>query len=145
MKTDRILGIIIYLMNHDNVSASYLAERFHVSVRTIQRDMRFKENLPILRNIGLRLCSVTIVRLAGSFIAVIAKMIVQFCFSKTNVYYIEAFRRHTTKIPRIHCKNNVRRGFYREGLYRGACSRNRRLYHRNKSNGTADSKEIRDQ
>lgn len=39
MKTDRILGIIIYLMNHDNVSASYLAERFHVSVRTIQRDM----------------------------------------------------------------------------------------------------------
>ena len=39
MKTDRILGIIIYLMNHDNVSARYLAERFHVSVRTIQRDM----------------------------------------------------------------------------------------------------------
>lgn len=39
MKTDRILGIIIYLMNHDNVSASYRAERFHVSVRTIQRDM----------------------------------------------------------------------------------------------------------
>lgn len=39
MKTERILGIIIYLMNHDNVSASYLAERFHVSVRTIQRDM----------------------------------------------------------------------------------------------------------
>ncbi len=39
MKIDRILGIIIYLMNHDNVSASYLAERFHVSVRTIQRDM----------------------------------------------------------------------------------------------------------
>ena len=39
MKTDRILGIIIYLMNHDNVPASYLAERFSVSVRTIQRDM----------------------------------------------------------------------------------------------------------
>ncbi len=39
MKVDRILGIIIYLMNHDNVSASYLAERFHVSVRTIQRDI----------------------------------------------------------------------------------------------------------
>ena len=39
MKTDRILGIIIYLMNHDNVPASYLSERFHVSVRTIQRDM----------------------------------------------------------------------------------------------------------
>lgn len=39
MKVDRILQIIIYLMNHDNVSASYLAERFQVSVRTIQRDM----------------------------------------------------------------------------------------------------------
>lgn len=39
MKTDRILGIIIYLMNQDNIQASYLAERFHVSVRTIQRDM----------------------------------------------------------------------------------------------------------
>ena len=39
MKVDRILKIIIYLMNHENVPASYLAERFHVSVRTIQRDM----------------------------------------------------------------------------------------------------------
>lgn len=39
MKVDRILEIIIYLINHDNVPASYLAERFHVSVRTIQRDM----------------------------------------------------------------------------------------------------------
>lgn len=39
VKTDRILEIIIYLINHDNVPASYLAERFHVSVRTIQRDI----------------------------------------------------------------------------------------------------------
>lgn len=39
MKIDRMLEIIIYLINHDNVPASYLAERFHVSVRTIQRDM----------------------------------------------------------------------------------------------------------
>ena len=39
MKVDRILEIIIYLSNHDNVPASYLAERFHVSVRTIQRDI----------------------------------------------------------------------------------------------------------
>ncbi len=39
MKIDRILAIIIYLINHDNVSANYLAERFHVSVRTIQRDI----------------------------------------------------------------------------------------------------------
>lgn len=39
MKTDRILGIIIYLLNHDHVPASRLAERFQVSVRTIQRDI----------------------------------------------------------------------------------------------------------
>ena len=39
MKTDRILETIIYLINHDNVPAGYLSERFHVSVRTVQRDM----------------------------------------------------------------------------------------------------------
>ena len=39
MKIDRILGIIIYLLNHDRVSAKTLAEKYHVSVRTIQRDM----------------------------------------------------------------------------------------------------------
>jgi predicted DNA-binding transcriptional regulator YafY len=39
MKIDRILEIIIYLLNHDNVSASFLAARFHVSTRTIQRDI----------------------------------------------------------------------------------------------------------
>ena len=39
MKIDRILEIIIYLLNHDTVSARVLAERFHVTVRTIQRDM----------------------------------------------------------------------------------------------------------
>lgn len=36
VKIDRLLEIIIYLLNHDHVPASYLAERFHVSVRTIQ-------------------------------------------------------------------------------------------------------------
>ena len=39
MKIDRMLEIIIYLLNHENVSARFLAERFHVSVRTVQRDM----------------------------------------------------------------------------------------------------------
>lgn len=39
MKVDRILELIIYLLNHDNVSASFLAARFHVSTRTIQRDI----------------------------------------------------------------------------------------------------------
>lgn len=39
MKIDRLLEMIIYLFNHENVSASRLAEKFHVSVRTIQRDI----------------------------------------------------------------------------------------------------------
>lgn len=39
MKIDRLLSIIVYLLNHDLVSAGKLAERFGVSVRTIQRDM----------------------------------------------------------------------------------------------------------
>ncbi|MCK9171153.1 MAG: WYL domain-containing protein, partial [Treponema sp.] len=39
MKTDRLLAITIYLLNHEKTSASALAERFEVSVRTIQRDI----------------------------------------------------------------------------------------------------------
>ena len=39
MKLERLLEIIIYLLNHEKVSAKYLAEYFHVSLRTIQRDM----------------------------------------------------------------------------------------------------------
>lgn len=39
MKIDRLLGITIYLLNHDVVSASVLAEEFEVSVRTILRDI----------------------------------------------------------------------------------------------------------
>ncbi len=54
MKVDRILEIIIYLLNHDNVSASYLAARFHVSVRTIQRDMNTisEIGIPVYSNNG---------------------------------------------------------------------------------------------
>ena len=39
MKTERLLSIVIYLLNHDVVSAAKLAERFEVSKRTILRDM----------------------------------------------------------------------------------------------------------
>ncbi|MBN2051772.1 MAG: YafY family transcriptional regulator [Spirochaetales bacterium] len=39
MKIDRLLSIIVYLLNRDLVSAKTLSERFGVSVRTIQRDM----------------------------------------------------------------------------------------------------------
>lgn len=39
MKIDRLLSIVVFLLNRDLTSASVLAERFGVSVRTIQRDM----------------------------------------------------------------------------------------------------------
>lgn len=39
MKIDRLLGIIINLLNHETVTAKQLAEKFEVSIRTIQRDM----------------------------------------------------------------------------------------------------------
>lgn len=39
MKIDRLLGIVIYLLNRDVVSARTLAEKFEVSQRTIQRDI----------------------------------------------------------------------------------------------------------
>lgn len=39
MKIDRLLSIITYLLNRDIVSGKYLAEKFQVSERTIQRDV----------------------------------------------------------------------------------------------------------
>ena len=39
MKIDRLLSVVIYLLNRNLVTAKELAERFGVSVRTIQRDM----------------------------------------------------------------------------------------------------------
>lgn len=39
MKIDRLLGIVIYLLNRDIVNANVLAEKFEVSTRTIQRDI----------------------------------------------------------------------------------------------------------
>jgi len=39
VKIDRLLSIIVYLLNREFVSARVLAERFGVTVRTIQRDM----------------------------------------------------------------------------------------------------------
>ena len=39
MKIDRLLGIVIYLLNRDLVNGNTLAEKFEVSPRTIQRDI----------------------------------------------------------------------------------------------------------
>ena len=39
MKIDRLLGIVVYLLNREIVNANILAEKFEVSTRTIQRDI----------------------------------------------------------------------------------------------------------
>ncbi len=39
MKIDRLLGLVMYLLNRDIVPARVLAEKFEVSPRTIQRDI----------------------------------------------------------------------------------------------------------
>lgn len=54
MKTDRLFAITIYLLNHGKTSAKYLAEKFEVSVRTIQRDIDSicMANIPIVAETG---------------------------------------------------------------------------------------------
>lgn len=47
MKIDRLLSIIIYLLNHELVQAADLAERMGVTARTIQRDMETIEQAGI--------------------------------------------------------------------------------------------------
>ena len=39
MKTDRLISIVVYLLNHGRTSAQKLAEEFEVSSRTIMRDL----------------------------------------------------------------------------------------------------------
>ena len=39
MKIDRLYAITVYLLNHGKASASELAKKFEVSIRTVQRDM----------------------------------------------------------------------------------------------------------
>ncbi|WP_411676925.1 helix-turn-helix transcriptional regulator [Caproicibacter sp.] len=55
MKTDRLLEIIIYLLNHEKATAKQLADKFDVSVRTIQRDVDSISltGVPILAATGL--------------------------------------------------------------------------------------------
>ena len=56
MRIDRLLSIIVHLLNHDVVSAAALADRFGVSPRTIQRDMETIElaGIPIFTVQGPR-------------------------------------------------------------------------------------------
>lgn len=55
MKIDRLLGIIINLLNQETMTAKQLAEKFEVSIRTIQRDMDSisMAGVPIVSNTGM--------------------------------------------------------------------------------------------
>ena len=54
MKTDRMLGIIAVLQQNKRVTAPYLAERFEVSRRTINRDIEdiCRAGIPIVTTQG---------------------------------------------------------------------------------------------
>ncbi|MCY6370673.1 helix-turn-helix transcriptional regulator [Clostridium ganghwense] len=54
MKIERLLGILFYIINRDNVSANNLAEHFNVSRRTIIRDINTLTlaGIPIYSEIG---------------------------------------------------------------------------------------------
>lgn len=54
MKIDRLVGILSVLLQKDNVSAPYLAEKFEVSRRTINRDIEdlCKAGIPIVTRQG---------------------------------------------------------------------------------------------
>lgn len=55
MKTDRLLGITVYLLNHKKTSAKRLADHFEVSTRTIQRDIESLclAGIPVVSTYGI--------------------------------------------------------------------------------------------
>lgn len=55
MKIDRLIGILSILLQKDSVTAPYLAERFEVSRRTINRDIEAlcKAGIPIVTTQGV--------------------------------------------------------------------------------------------
>ena len=66
MKIDRLIGILTILMQKEKVTAPYLAEKFEVSRRTINRDIEdmCKAGIPIVtlqgKNGGISIMEVTI-------------------------------------------------------------------------------------
>lgn len=54
MKTDRLYAITVYLLNHGKTSAAQLAQKFEVSVRTVQRDIDSlcQAGIPVIAETG---------------------------------------------------------------------------------------------
>ena len=56
MKIDRLLAIVLHLLNHEMTSARELAGKFGVSQRTIQRDIDSlcSAGIPVVSSLGAR-------------------------------------------------------------------------------------------
>lgn len=54
MKTERLYAVTLYLLNHGKTTATELARKFEVSIRTIQRDMDSlcRAGIPVLAETG---------------------------------------------------------------------------------------------
>lgn len=54
MKIDRLIGILSILLQREKVTAPYLAEKFEVSKRTINRDIEHlcKAGIPVVTTKG---------------------------------------------------------------------------------------------
>lgn len=96
MKTDRLYAITVYLLNHGKTSASELAKKFEVSVRTIQRDMDSlcKAGIPIVAETGAT---------GGYYLTDSFKMDVQMATAEEYSYIRTALKGFSTamNIPRI--------------------------------------------
>ena len=55
MKIDRLIGIVMYLLNRDKVTARELADKFEVSTRTVLRDMETlgAAGIPVFADLGI--------------------------------------------------------------------------------------------
>ncbi len=91
MKTDRLYAITIYLLNHGKTSASELARRFEVSVRTIQRDIDSlcEAGIPIVAETGTT---------GGYYLTESFKMDAQMATEEDYSYILTALKGYSTAL-----------------------------------------------
>lgn len=96
MRTDRLYAITVYLLNHGKTSASELAKKFEVSIRTIQRDVDSlcKAGIPVVAETGVN---------GGYYLTDSFKMDAQTATDEEYSYILTALKGFSTAInsPRI--------------------------------------------
>ncbi len=96
MRTDRLYAITVYLLNHGKTSASELAKKFEVSIRTIQRDIDSlcKAGIPVVAETGAT---------GGYYLMNSFKMDAQTATDEEYSYILTALKGFSTAInsPRI--------------------------------------------